>query len=106
METRNFFKDIPANLAQELVEVIASNTNVRIERIISSGHVTPEGQWYDQAETEWVILLQGEADILFAGESSPRYLKSGDFLLIRPHHRHRVVRTSNEPNAIWLAVFY
>lgn len=106
METTNFFRDIPANLAQELVEVIASSTNVRIERIISSGHVTPEGQWYDQAETEWVILLQGEADILFAGESSPRYLKSGDFLLILPHHRHRVVRTSNVPNAIWLAVFY
>ncbi len=106
METRNFLEDIPANLAHELVEVIASNTNVRIERIISSGHVTPEGQWYDQAETEWVMLLQGEAEILFAEESSPRYLKRGDYLLILPHHRHRVVRTSVEPNAIWLTVFY
>lgn len=106
METKSFFENVPAYLPQELVEVIASNTNVRIERIISSGHVTPEGQWYDQTETEWVMLLQGEANILFAGESSPRHLKSGDFLLILPHIRHRVVSTSVEPKAIWLAVFY
>ena len=34
---------------------------MRVERIVSSGHCSPEGFWYDQDEQEWVPLLQGAA---------------------------------------------
>lgn len=106
MEMNNVFENLPVDLSQEVIERIASNPDVRIERIISRGHVTPEGFWYDQSETEWVILLQGTAEIQFEGEAFVRHLRSGDHLVIPPHQRHRVVQTSLTPVAIWLAVFY
>ena len=40
----NLFADLP----EELVEVLAENNHVRIERIISIGHGSPDGFWYDQ----------------------------------------------------------
>lgn len=106
MEMSNVFENLPVDLSQEVIERIAFKPNVRIERIISRGHVTPEGFWYDQSETEWVILLQGTAEIQFEGEAFVRHLQSGDHLVIPPHQRHRVVQTSFTPVAIWLAVFY
>jgi cupin 2 domain-containing protein len=106
MEVMNIFDNLPLDLSKEVCEQIASKANMRIERIVSSGHVTPDGSWYDQVETEWVLLLQGYAEILFANESTPRQLHPGDHLLILPHHKHRVVKTSSTPKTIWLAVFY
>ena len=35
-------------------EVGKSALGLRIERIVSEGHVSPEGFWYDQDEPEWV----------------------------------------------------
>ena len=37
----------------------------RIERIVSEGHVSPEGFWYDQDEPEWVALIRGTAELEF-----------------------------------------
>ena len=56
----SLFADLPSNLPKELVEVLAENKHVRIERIISTGHASPDGFWYDQNEAEWVIVLKGE----------------------------------------------
>lgn len=106
MEITNVFENLPVDLSQEVIERIAFNPNVRVERIVSRGHITPEGFWYDQSQTEWVILLQGTAELQFEGESFVRYLRSGDHLVIPPHKRHRVAQTSLAPVAIWLAVFY
>jgi cupin 2 domain-containing protein len=92
--------------SEEVFEQIATEANVRIERIVSSGHVTPDGSWYDQLETEWVLLLQGYAEVLFENELEPRHLHPGDHLLILPHQKHRVVKTTSTPKTIWLAVFY
>lgn len=76
---------------------------VRIERIVSNGHASPEGFWYDQDEQEWVLLLEGEAEIEFA-KSEPVHLTRGDTLNLPAHTRHRVASTSRP--AVWLAVFY
>ncbi len=57
----NLFADLPHNLPEELVEVLAENKQVRIERIVSTGHVSPEGFWYDQDEDDWVCLMQRRA---------------------------------------------
>lgn len=107
----NLFDQIPAHLPEEQFETLLNASSVRIERIVSQGHTTPENDWYDQNESEWILLVQGTASLLIEsaaglGDFSEVALTSGDFLLISPHQRHRVVATSTEPKAIWLAVFF
>ncbi|WP_009545876.1 cupin domain-containing protein [Crocosphaera subtropica] len=88
---------------QEIFETILNSKNVKIERIISTGQTTPEGTWYDQDQDEWVILLQGEATLLYSDNSSIS-LTTGDYLLIKAHEKHRVTFTSSDPPCIWLAI--
>jgi cupin 2 domain-containing protein len=103
MTKYNLF-DIPADLPEdEFFERLAHGPSVRIERIISHGHTTPEGQWYDQPEAEWVVLLQGEATLAF-DDGSQTELGAGDAVFIEAHRRHRVVRTTSKPPCVWLAV--
>ena len=44
----NLFTNIPTDLPEELVEVLAKNEHVHIERVIFTGHASPERFWYDQ----------------------------------------------------------
>jgi len=89
-------------LPDELTTVLAESGTVRIERIISSGQVS---DWYDQSETEFVALLEGNAVIDFENNKTTAMSK-GDTILIKPHERHRVIFTSSEPPCIWFCVFY
>jgi len=88
---------------KELFETLFHANHCKIERIVSSGQVTPIGKWYDQDQDEWVILLQGCAIIEFS-DKSQHQLATGDFLFIPAHLRHRVIYTSKEPACIWLAI--
>lgn len=76
---------------------------MHIERIISKGHSTPEGEWYDQDQDEWVLLLQGKAVLSFEDNSTIN-LASGDYLYIPAHERHRVEWTDPNGDCIWLAI--
>ncbi len=87
----------------EKFEQIVFGKNIQIERIVSTGQTTNSGQWYDQELDEWVILLQGEAELSYADDTRIK-LKAGDYLLIPSHTKHRVEYTSIEPACIWLAV--
>ena len=89
-------------LPEELMTVLAESDNTRIVRIISTGQTT---DWYDQNETEFVALLEGNAVIEYADGRSVAMSK-GDTLLIKPHEKHRVSYTSTEPPCVWLCVFY
>jgi len=100
----NIFAAVPANSAEELFETILERSGVRIERIISCGQSTPVGEWYDQEQDEWVLLISGSADLLIEGESEPRQLLPGDYLLLPARCRHRVDRTDTEEKTIWLAI--
>ena len=102
--TTNLFTDLPANLPDELLTTLLEATNVRIERIVSHGHVSPEGFWYDQNDNEWVIVLKGAARLRF--EDSILEMKPGDFVNIPAHKQHRVEWTTPDEPTIWLAVFY
>jgi cupin 2 domain-containing protein len=96
--------DLPAVLPnQEILEILITEKAIRLERIISTGQITPIGQWYDQSDHEWVILLQGFAEISYE-DGSKVSLKAGDYLLIPAHQKHRVEFTSNNPPCIWLAI--
>jgi cupin 2 domain-containing protein len=90
---------------EEIIEILSQGKNIRIERIISSGQISLEDFWYDQSEHEFVIVLQGEAKILFENRDE-QFLRQGDYLIIPPHKKHRVSYTSINPKCIWLAVFY
>jgi len=102
----NIYSDIPEQLPEELFECILKQDNIVIERIVSNGHITPSGQWYDQTGDEWVILLQGEAIVFFEQNQSLVRLSPGDYLLIPAHTRHRVEWTLPDFNTIWLAVHF
>jgi cupin 2 domain-containing protein len=99
--------DLPSAQApkppQEVYETLAAGESVLIERIISQGHTTPVGEWYDSEQDEWVLLLRGEAIIAYI-DGSLTIIKTGDYLLIPAHQKHRVEFTSSEPPCIWLAV--
>ncbi len=103
---RNLFADIPGKLPEELFETVLAAADVRVERIVSRGHASPAGFWYDQAEHEWVVLLRGAARVMFAGADEPLELLPGDYLDIPAHRRHRVVWTTPDGPTVWLAVFY
>ena len=98
----NIFELPQLPLPEELATVLAEGNGVRIERIVSTGQVS---DWYDQAETEFVALLEGNAVVEFEGGKTITMSK-GDTLLIKQHERHRVSYTSNEPPCVWLCVFY
>jgi cupin 2 domain-containing protein len=101
----NLLRDLPDAAAGEIGETIVSAAGVRIERIVSRGQASPPGFWYDQAETEWVVLLQGAARLRFADEPRVRELGPGDCVYIAAHRRHRVEWTDPAQSTVWLAVF-
>ena len=103
---KNIFADLPTDLPEELVEVLAENKHVRIERIVSTGHASPDGFCYDQEETEWIVVLKGEAKLLFESDDEPIHMREGDFVNIPAHRNHRVEWTTPDETTVWLAVFY
>jgi cupin 2 domain-containing protein len=100
----NLFENLPAQLPDELIETLLRAEGVRIERIVSLGHVSPAGFWYDQEENEWVLVLKGAASLRFEDETLE--MKPGDFVNIPAHTKHRIEWTTPDEPTIWLAVFY
>ena len=99
-----FHIEAEARGKEEFLQTLWAGWDVRVERVVSSGQVSPPGFWYDQDEDEWVALLQGRAELEY--EDGGRVsLTRGDWLLIPARRRHRVVFTSKEPLCVWLAVF-
>ena len=102
----NIFSPLPMNPADEQIRTLLVSESVRIERIVSRGHVSPEGFWYDQDWAEWVIVLKGSAALLFEHEGAPRLLSPGDYVHIPAHRRHRVTATDPHKPTVWLAVHH
>jgi cupin 2 domain-containing protein len=102
----NLLAALPRRLETEQTTALVTNKNLRIERIVSTGQASPPGFWYDQAWAEWVLLVAGSAGLLFEGETEPRVLRAGDYLLIPAHQRHRVAWTDVEYPTVWLAVHF
>ncbi|MCP4596847.1 cupin domain-containing protein [Neptuniibacter sp.] len=88
----------------EKFDQLLSRDGVTIERIISHGQATPEGDWYDQDWDEWVLVISGTAGLLLDGDSEVIHLNPGDSLFLPAHKKHRVEWTDNTQPTIWLAV--
>lgn len=101
----NIFEGIPAQLPVELVTVLIQESGVRLERIVSRGHTAPDSGWYDQADNEWVMVLQGRAVIAYPDLPQVE-LVAGDYLFIPAGQKHRVAWTDPTIDTIWLALFF
>jgi cupin 2 domain-containing protein len=106
MEINSIYKTIPDNLPEEVIEELIHDQTVCIKRIVSQGHASPPGFWYDQEENEWIIVLEGSAGLLLEGDENQTVLKKGDYLNIPAHTKHRVEWTEKTGETIWLAIFY
>ena len=103
--TGNIFMSLPKESASEVFEILLQDENIKIERIISKGHTSPEAGWYDQEENEWVLVLEGAGTILLE-DGRQVTLRKGDFIHIPAHAKHKVVWTDQVRETIWLAVHY
>jgi cupin 2 domain-containing protein len=101
----NLLDNIPANVAEEVITTVLQSNGLRIERIVSQGQASPPGFWYDQDDSEWVIVVEGNATVQFEGEE-PVELQRGSYLNIPAHRRHRVTWTDPQQKTVWLAVHY
>lgn len=102
--TGNLFEEVLQAKGVETYETLLEGGSVRIERIVSFGHASQEGFWYDQAEDEWVVLLEGAA-ILEDVKGNKLLLKPGDTVWLPAGLKHRVAWTPKDKRTLWLAVF-
>jgi cupin 2 domain-containing protein len=105
----NVFRNLSAGPeAQERILHLLDRPGLRVERIVSTGQASPPGFWYDQAEHEWVLLLQGAAELTVEMPGGPQtvYLTPGDSLELPAHRRHRIEATCADPPTLWLALFW
>lgn len=102
----NIFAPLPDARSGELFETLVERGGVRIERIVSHGQATPEGEWYDQEWDEWVLILSGRAGLQVEGNPEPLVLCPGDHLDLPARCRHRVAWTDGDGPTVWLAVHW
>ena len=102
----NLFADIPATVPEEIFQTLLTGSNLRVERIVSLGHSSPDRFWFDQNENEWVLLLKGAAKLRFDNSDEPIAMIPGSFINIPAHQRHRVEWTKPDEPTIWLAIHY
>ncbi|MFA5805604.1 MAG: cupin domain-containing protein [Melioribacteraceae bacterium] len=102
---KNIFDDLPKELKEESFEEILSTKDFTLERIISEGHTSPSGFWYDQDKNEFVLLLKGKATLSF--EDGRKFeLNPGNYLIINAHQKHRVDWTDPNQKTFWLTIHY
>ena len=102
----NILTGLPDARGGEIFEPLVERNGVRVERIVSRGQATPDGEWYDQAGDEWVLVVAGRAELLIEGEATPRELGPGDYLHLPARCRHRVAWTDPDSPTVWLAVHW
>jgi len=104
MEKYNIFEQIVVDKEEEKFFEIFKNETIKVEKIVSNGQKSPENFWYEQEQSEFILLLEGFAILEF--ENREVELKKGDCLNIEAMKKHRVKFTSQDEPTIWFAVFY
>ncbi|NLA71061.1 MAG: cupin domain-containing protein [Clostridiaceae bacterium] len=101
MTINNIYANLCFQADAEVTDTLFNGENVRIERICSSGQT---GDVYDQCEHEWVLVLEGQAELLLVDQDKHIRLKQGDCFFIPARQRHQVTYTSE--TCLWLCVFW
>lgn len=102
----NLFEAVLETPTGEIFDKLLQGGRFELERIVSTGQATPEGEWYDQDTDEWVVLLSGAARLRFEGQDRDVDLCPGNYLNIPAHCRHRVEWTDATQTTVWLALHY
>lgn len=89
------------NPKEEQFDTLLQTPNIHIEKITSNGQVSDE--WYEQEKDEWVVLIEGEGELLFKDGTKVKLLK-GEHIYIPRMKEHKVVYTSSP--TIWLAIHF
>ena len=98
----NLLETLPKDVTnEEIFEEIAKGGKFSLKRIISTGQTS---EWYDQKEHEVCFVLSGSAKLQFDEDSREIVLKTGDYIEIPAHCKHRVSETENP--TVWLALYY
>ncbi len=106
IRSANLFDNLPSGGEDEELTTLLEAGASRLVRIVSTGQATPEGVWYDQDDSEWVVVLRGRAGLRIAGEDQVRVLSAGDYVDIPAGLRHRVEWTDADQPTVWLALHY
>jgi cupin 2 domain-containing protein len=106
VEKQNIFENLPVGVGSEHFESLLTCGHFKLERIVSYGSATMEGEWYDQGHCEWVLLLQGSAGLQIEGDAQMHVLRPGDYIYLPAHTRHRVEWTQTQGETIWLALHH
>ncbi|WP_250517298.1 cupin domain-containing protein [Caballeronia sp. INDeC2] len=106
LQTGNLFGFEAKHGIKERIDMLVTGQRVNVERIVSMGHASPEGFWYDDSRAEWVVLLTGAAVLEFEENSTRHDMRPGDYVLIEPHCRHRVAWTHAGEQTVWLAIYF
>ncbi len=100
--SENNFFDYQTSKEQELTTELFCRPGLRVERIASAGQSSGP---YCQEEDEWVLLLEGRAQVRC--ETAERVwtekLEAGDWLYIPAGLRHWVENSSEK--GLWLCCF-
>jgi cupin 2 domain-containing protein len=102
----NLFAGVTATLAAEDFKTLMASGTARLVRIVSTGQSSPPGEWYDQTDHEWVVVLRGRAGLRLQADDAVRTLGPGDYIHIPAGVRHRVEWTAADEPTVWLALHY
>ena len=97
----NIFIPNQTNPEEEQFDTLLQTANIHIEKITSHGQSSDK--WYEQEKDEWVVLIEGEGELLFKDGTKVKLLK-GEHVYIPKMKRHKVIYTSSP--AIWLAIHF
>jgi cupin 2 domain-containing protein len=106
LQTGNLFSGEAKREGEERVDMLVAGQRLNVERIMSMGHTSPPGFWYDDSRAEWVVLLSGAAVLEFEDDALLHDMRPGDYVLIEPHCRHRVAWTHETEQTVWLAIYH
>lgn len=101
----NILSAAPDARMAEVFEPLWQEQGVLIERIVSRGQRSAPGEWYEQEQNEWVLLLQGAARLCWE-DGSETALTEGDYVAIPALRKHRVEWTDPDQDTIWLAIHF
>ncbi|MBN2175515.1 MAG: cupin domain-containing protein [Bacteroidales bacterium] len=88
---------------EEVFENLHLSKKIKIERIFTQKPYETPGEWFDQPQDEWVLLLKGKAKLEFKNDKIIE-MNEGDYIFIPAHKIHRVYNSSKEPKCVWLAI--
>ena len=106
LQTGNLFSGEAKREGEERVDMLVAGQRLNVERIVSMGHTSPPGFWYDDSRAEWVVLLSGAAVLEFEDDALLHDMRPGDYVLLEPHCRHRVAWTHETEQTVWLAIYH